>query len=505
MANNLPSVTTPLPQDLQQFVQRVREALDGGGTDAVVTARQLIAAGIASGTSTGGFASVNPAIQSPHPPTNLSASGALANIIVSWNAPTYTGHAYTEIWAHTSDAIGSSQLVGMTAGNSFAHSLGEAATRYYWARNVNQNGLASAYNNTAGLQAATGTSPSLLLSLLTNQITDIQLYSDLSTRINLIDGASGVSGSVNARILTETNNRTTADTAIASSVTTLSSTVGTNTTAIVTETNNRTTADTAIASSVTTLSSTVGTNTTAISTNLGSVNGLKAQYTVKIDSNGYVSGFGLASTVIGATPTSEFIVRSDKFGIASPSGPGISPAEPFLVRTTAASIGGETVPVGVYMNAAFIQNGTISNAKIGDAAIDSAKIANATIVAADIANATITNAQIASATIVNANIANATITGAKIANATIGTAQIANAAIDNAKIGNVIQSANYSSGSAGWKIDKTGQMEMNNATFRGTLNVASSASSSTSRLEITGTTIKVFEGSTLRVKIGNLA
>ena len=473
MANNLPSVTTPLPQDLQQFVQRVREALDGGGTDAVVTARQLIAAGIASGTSTGGFASVNPAIQSPHPPTNLSASGALANIIVSWNAPTYTGHAYTEIWAHTSDAIGSSQLVGMTAGNSFAHSLGEAATRYYWARNVNQNGLASAYNNTAGLQAATGTSPSLLLSLLTNQITDIQLYSDLSTRINLIDGASGVSGSVNARILTETNNRTTADTAIASSVTTLSSTVGT--------------------------------NTTAISTNLGSVNGLKAQYTVKIDSNGYVSGFGLASTVIGATPTSEFIVRSDKFGIASPSGPGISPAEPFLVRTTAASIGGETVPVGVYMNAAFIQNGTISNAKIGDAAIDSAKIANATIVAADIANATITNAQIASATIVNANIANATITGAKIANATIGTAQIANAAIDNAKIGNVIQSANYSSGSAGWKIDKTGQMEMNNATFRGTLNVASSASSSTSRLEITGTTIKVFEGSTLRVKIGNLA
>ena len=473
MANNLPSVTTPLPQDLQQFVQRVREALDGGGTDAVVTARQLIAAGIASGTSTGGFASVNPAIQSPHPPANLSASGALANIIVSWNAPTYTGHAYTEIWAHTSDAIGSSQLVGMTAGNSFAHSLGEAATRYYWARNVNQNGLASAYNNTAGLQAATGTSPSLLLSLLTNQITDSQLYSDLSTRINLIDGASGVSGSVNARILTETNNRTTADTAIASSVTTLSSTVGT--------------------------------NTTAISTNLGSVNGLKAQYTVKIDSNGYVSGFGLASTVIGATPTSEFIVRSDKFGIASPSGPGISPAEPFFVRTTAASIGGETVPVGVYMNAAFIQNGTISNAKIGDAAIDSAKIANATIVAADIANATITNAQIASATIVNANIAYATITGAKIANATIGTAQIANAAIDNAKIGNVIQSANYSSGSAGWKIDKTGQMEMNNATFRGTLNVASSASSSTSRLEITGTTIKVFEGSTLRVKIGNLA
>ena len=35
--------------------------------------------------------------------------------------------------------------------------------------------------------------------------------------------------------------------------------------------------------------------------------------------------------------------------------------------------------------------------------------------------------------------------------------------------------------------------------------IASSSSSSTSRLEMTNSTIKVFEGSTLRVKIGNLA
>ena len=51
-------------------------------------------------------------------------------------------------------------------------------------------------------------------------------------------------------------------------------------------------------------------------------------------------------------------------------------------------------------------------------------------------------------------------------------AMIANGSIDNAKIGNIIQSANYVAGSAGWKIDKTGQMEMNNATFRGALSAA---------------------------------
>ena len=53
MANNLPTVSSPLPRDLQQFVQRVREALDGGGVDAVLTARKLIATGIVTGTSTG--------------------------------------------------------------------------------------------------------------------------------------------------------------------------------------------------------------------------------------------------------------------------------------------------------------------------------------------------------------------------------------------------------------------------------------------------------------------
>jgi uncharacterized protein YjbI with pentapeptide repeats len=151
---------------------------------------------------------------------------------------------------------------------------------------------------------------------------------------------------------------------------------------------------------------------------------------------------------------------------------------------------------------------------IGDAAVDSAKIADATIVNGDIANATISGAKIDSATITSANIASATITSANIASATItsanildGTitsADIANAAITNAKIGNTIQSASYTSGSAGWKIDKTGDVELNAATFRGALSVKSSATGE--RTEITNSSIKVFDSSNvLRVKLGNLA
>lgn len=162
---------------------------------------------------------------------------------------------------------------------------------------------------------------------------------------------------------------------------------------------------------------------------------LFAQYTVKIDNNGYVTGFGLASTAVNGTPYSTFGVRADSFYIASPSGPGIAPAMPFIVRTTATTINGVTVPVGVYITDAFIQNGTITNAKIGNAAIDSAKIADAAISTAKIGDAQITNAKIADATITRAKIASLSVGTADIVDAAISSAKIADAAIISAKIG----------------------------------------------------------------------
>lgn len=172
---NLPSVTSPLPRDLQQFIQRVREAINGGGAEGLVTARQLTAAGIASLNSSGnliasttsttgsGLATV---VNSPSAPTNLQATGALANVILTWNAPTYSGHAYTEIYAHTADVVGNAVVVGMTSGNNFAHNIGDSGTRYYWVKNVNQNGLASGFNATNGVQGTTGTSPNYLMAVL---------------------------------------------------------------------------------------------------------------------------------------------------------------------------------------------------------------------------------------------------------------------------------------------------------------------------------------------------
>lgn len=113
--------------------------------------------------------------------------------------------------------------------------------------------------------------------------------------------------------------------------------------------------------------------------------GLSSQYSVKLDNNGYIAGFGLSNTDNDGTPTSAFIVRADKFAIVNPAANNEqtnSPSSsanltvPFTVVTSQTTLNGENVPAGVYMDTAFLKNGSITNAFIGDAAIDNAKISS---------------------------------------------------------------------------------------------------------------------------------
>ena len=548
----LPTIVSSIPRDLRMFLDRVREALNANGDDALVTLRSLETYGLVKRQGTTVFpVAQNGAYVSPPAPLNLTADGALASIILSWDTPTYLGHAYTEVWAAAEPEgggnpdLGEASLVGMAPGTVFSHNLGADTSRWYWVRFVNIADEAGPYNAVEGLEAATGQDPTYLLDLLAGQLTESQLYQTLGERIALIDSDATVAGSVAARIAAEATLRASeisaeaqaradalaaealargtaitgeqtarqsADDALAQSITTLTSSVGANTSAIQVEQTARSTADAGLAASITSLDSRlttaegdvtgnssaitsldtrvttaeggitanasditslqasvasnlaavqseatarangdsalandITTLTAAVGSNLAAVQteaiaranadgDLQAQYTVKVEANGYVAGFGLANTANDATPTSEFIVRADKFAVASPSGPGVAPAEPFFVRTTAATVNGVDVPVGVYMRDVFVQNGSIGNAKIGNAAIDAAKIANAAIVTAAIGDAQITAAKIEDLAVTTAKIAEAAITTAKIANAQITNALIADATIDLAKI-----------------------------------------------------------------------
>jgi hypothetical protein len=95
------------------------------------------------------------------------------------------------------------------------------------------------------------------------------------------------------------------------------------------------------------------------STSADALGGLAAQYTVKIDNDGHVSGFGLASTPINGVPTSEFIVSADRFAVILPGYPG---TYPFTIGVV------DGVP-RVVMKNALIQDASVGTLKIGGNAV----------------------------------------------------------------------------------------------------------------------------------------
>lgn len=415
----VPAIPAPSDSNVIQALQAIKSALDvregrlGDPLDQFVSLRELKALGLvkdgSSSTITVGGTGKLPVIgtvgsgvfgpdpydettdlTTPPAPTGLTATATLTNVYLAWTGAAYSNHAYTEVWRSETNVLGNAVMVGTTIGSIYQDPVRENTTYYYWIRFVSMANVIGPYNSTNGTQVTTGQDPARLLQILTGQITESQLYNTLGDRINLIDGPSSLAGSVAARVLAEELARIAADNSLGSSITTLQNSDATQATQITSLTTRTTNAESSIvslqnttanqATSISQLTSSVNGNTTSIQTLTSTTNGLSAQYTVKVDNNGYVSGFGLASTSNNGTPTSSFIIRADSFAIASPSGPGVSPSIPFIVRTTGTTINGEYVGPGVYIDSAWIQNGTLNSAHIVSLTAD--KITSGTITAA---------------------------------------------------------------------------------------------------------------------------
>jgi len=156
--------------------------------------------------------------------------------------------------------------------------------------------------------------------------------------------------------------------------------------------------DQSIASEIHTVSSSVDGNSTTIQQNATAIDGLEGQWVVKIDNNGAVSGFGLASgnyvcikddlilasktdsaactTAGGAwTAYSEFYINADRFAIIHPTNNGL--VSPFIVD-------GEDT----YIANAMIKDASIESAKIASLAADKVDAATLSAITANIGTAT---------------------------------------------------------------------------------------------------------------------
>ena len=518
---NIPAVPFTDDASLTNFLQSAKlwmEKAMGAGLTGFATKQDLIRNGLLGTDAKGNLVPTGgvPNLAIPPVPTGLTASGAMTIILLEWDDPrlAYSNHGYTEIWAAEVDNFSSAVLVGQGAGFIFSHAVGEDSTRYYWIRFVSTSGIKGPYNSVNGTIGQTAKNPGYLLDTLTGQLTESQLYADLNSRIDLIDGPATMTNSAAWRVLQEANarqaaisteatTRQTADDSLASQITTLTASVNANASAIQTEATTRANADSAeatarttLAARVTTVEGDVATNAAAIqseattranqdsalssqistvsaaasktrtysqttapttgmvtgdlwfdtdddkklyryngsswvatddarlaanaadikteatarangdsanatlinqvqarldtgdyaavktesSANASAITGIQAKYSVKVDANGYVSGFGLISTANNATPYSEFAIVADKFSIA-PVATSYSAADgsPFFYLTTPTTINGVSVPAGAYMKSAYIHDAAITNAKIADLSAD--KITTGTLAA----------------------------------------------------------------------------------------------------------------------------
>jgi hypothetical protein len=224
--------------------------------------------------------------------------------------------------------------------------------------------------------------------------------------------------------------------------------------------------------------------------------GLQAQYTIKLDVNGNVAGYGVFAD---STGSSEFVANVNRFAVTTPqtsiqvratsttyaqgaiarvadqdsktlvckiggsTGTGsivvgdigtlivdgsvtwqVASRVPFAVQAVPTEINGQPVPAGVYIDAAYVLNATIQNAQIADLAVDDNKIASLNV---------------------------GKLTAGSI------------------KVDDYIQSTGFVTGSAGWRITGNGTAEFDAAVIRGQLTA--------SQINSNGLTIRTAAGAVI--------
>lgn len=191
---------------------------------------------------------------------------------------------------------------------------------------------------------------------------------------------------------------------------------------------------------ITTVQSKADGNTASVQAHARSINGLEAQYTVKVDVNGKVAGYGLATTPKNGTPESKFIVNADRFGVGST---GKADVFPFVVDTQKNRVG---------VNGELVVNGKAIIDRLNAGDIHGDKITANTLNANRLKAGSVTAREMAAGSITadKLNVNNLSAISANMGNINGGSLNLGNGrfAVNN----NGHLSMNATSGNVGMKI-----------------------------------------------------
>jgi hypothetical protein len=152
VSRKLPSVTSDIPRDLRQFIDRIRDIITDRGNGRFITAEDLLRSGLAASGPQGSIVSPTTRVTTtPSTPQNLTATGSLNNIVLRWDDPNYDGHAYAEVYRNTVDDIFEAALIGTSSSTYYIDSVGYLESYYYWVRFANTAGKFGEYYSADGV------------------------------------------------------------------------------------------------------------------------------------------------------------------------------------------------------------------------------------------------------------------------------------------------------------------------------------------------------------------
>ena len=209
---------------------------------------------------------------------------------------------------------------------------------------------------------------------------------------------------------------------------------------------------------ITTVQSKADGNTAAVQAHARSINGLEAQYTVKVDVNGKVAGYGLATTPKNGTPESKFIVNADRFGVGST---GKADVFPFVVDTQKNRVGvnGELVVNGKAI-IDRLNAGDIHGDKITANTLNANRLTAGSVTAREMAAGSITADKLAAGSITADKLAANSVTSDKLSVKTLSSM--------SSDLGD-IRAGNINIGNGAFTVSSEGDLYARNGRFEGTV------------------------------------
>ena len=152
--------------------------------------KQLVKATQGNSNSGGLPINVIGGIERPHAPVNLTGTGGFTFIALTWDHPTYRGHAYAEVYRSDTDTFSNAVMIATEVTDIFSDTVNMGSKYFYWVRFVNVANMKGPTQGASGLYVQTMQSAETILAELGGKIENSHLGGFLSGEVGKIPGLS---------------------------------------------------------------------------------------------------------------------------------------------------------------------------------------------------------------------------------------------------------------------------------------------------------------------------